>query len=523
MRYIDRLQPPAPSELARKHSLSAKRVEHREQDKDTFILIINEIQDNLDLICLLMTCRSFYKEFQEKFKSTLQFKDISMVTGPPFTKERSILNHMVDRIKLRYPMKGFESLLQNALADQMIQGRTVSFKSTVTTGIPITKVYIEDADCSKKLPPPQTTKHLIIHGCTQTIFQDKDWFPPELDSLYLSNAGEQSIMVINLPGDSLTYLSLGGVFNEINIPRNVTTLVLDLLIIDFNLIHGLSGNTTVTSLKLGGIVSMNNTFQFPTNLIKLTLKESPYAKYLPHTSTPWWNSSPETTIILDNLLSLETLKLKSTNGKCLPDIKNLPRLKHLRLLCSNAHYKTSDLPASLETLKLSSSKTIDNLGEEKDGKLLPLGLKDISISDEVNFLPSTLLSHCKQLERLETDIGNADRFHFIDSIQHLKITYENDRFDNTTQHIRLPKNLVSLESCSRYPSLLLRQQQLPTTLTTLNVHRFTGLTSKVKHHTTTKQAVWTMYRPIFYHWKQCTTTKCRDIGFRVNARLFSPN
>ncbi|EGG15508.1 hypothetical protein DFA_10349 [Cavenderia fasciculata] len=304
--------------------------------------IINLIDDNLDLICLLMTCRSFYRDFIEKFKPTLPFKHIPIINDPPSSSSSFSslskwihLNNMEHITKkCCYPMKRFESLFQNALANQMIQDDwNVSINSNTTpiSNVPITKNL--------------TTLHVDCLTSIDKYFQ----FPPTLTNL--------SIEYIQSP-DGLPLI-------------------------------------------------------FPSSLVSLSVYSS-------------------TLLSLDNLLSLETLEIKGGYNNT-PVIKNLLKLKHLKC---KVRYLTTDLPSSLESLKLSETS---NIVDSKYGAL-PSGLKKIKI--------------------------------IYYSIKYLTILDESDCFDIETP-IRLPRNLISLKSnCN-----LNLQLSLPPTLTKLCVPRFTGITS----------------------------------------------
>ncbi|EGG15506.1 hypothetical protein DFA_10347 [Cavenderia fasciculata] len=300
-----------------------------------------------------------------------------------------------------------------------------------------------------------------------SIFNDNqiDWLPPHLENLYvdfIDYDGEQGPPIIrNLPY-KVKYLVVEGELEEIYLPQSLTTLAID-SIQNLRLLHGLSNNKNLTTLLMysATITPTDSTFRFPDTLTNLFIED-----IKPPTNFLFRSSLIKLSFFSQPLISLDNLQ---NQYPTIPVIKNLHKLKHLNLSPWDVQYRTFDFPPSLETLELSHTNNIYDIG---NCVLLP-SLKEISIhSNRRKRLPEPLFSSCTQLETLKIDIGNADRFHYLESIQHLTIFNECNWFESKTP-IRLPKNLVSLKS---YCNLNL-QLSLPPTLTKLCVPRFTGITS----------------------------------------------
>ncbi|EGG14855.1 hypothetical protein DFA_10728 [Cavenderia fasciculata] len=317
--------------------------------------IINEIQDNLDLICLMMTCRSFYLEFKEQYKDTLRYKDIEMFESP--SKGGDFCNHLYYRSQLPYPMKSFTSFVKNALANQLVLGEeesnvlmkyqptfdqslpTVHTAATTNVNIiPVTNVFIEE-ECFESRPPT-TTKRLITAKYSHLNYlAGSDWMPPELEELMMW-PDEESPTFIDLP-DTLRHLHHSRIDDAP--PDN---------------------------------------FRFPSSLVRLKIES--------------------------NCDDVPVVVARASDDGF---------FRRLRSGWNTRHQRSSQ----------------------------------------------TRVSQVGNLEKLTTDVGTADQYHFLDSLRHLVIGMGNAQFGSST--IRLPKKLESLEA----RCLISLPLSLPTTLTSLHV------------------------------------------------------
>ncbi|EGG25008.1 hypothetical protein DFA_03254 [Cavenderia fasciculata] len=155
--------------------------------------IIEKIDNNVDLICLLLTCKKLFYHIRQQYSSRLAFKHTKYICDYSGSFRR--LNVKIVNSLLQFNLRSFKQLFDNALSNQQYISDDVDDDSTssipllnqhVTDGITTVQISIEDVKVvanTIKIPP--STRTIFF---TQSFDYDAfpaSFYPPNLQHLIL--------------------------------------------------------------------------------------------------------------------------------------------------------------------------------------------------------------------------------------------------------------------------------------------------------------------------------------------------
>ncbi|EGG18552.1 hypothetical protein DFA_04046 [Cavenderia fasciculata] len=325
-------------------------IEYRKIPTILLLQIIGYL-NNIDLICLLLTCKSYYYDLKDQYSSSITFKGLDRIQH--LQQRYDGTKNMFIHSKGPYQLNGFTSLYRNAISDQLMVGRdfgainctnrvdtihqipvptteTNESNALITTLLVGTQIDMTKEDKTVRLPPTITRlsirknvqplvtaamglpnlKELYVVGYQQSTPNNNTIQPSLADTLHLDGAS------------SLRYLCIRNqsAFEEVSVPRNLETLAL-LGQAQLDKIQGLSSSCiktmdlcycetygldttmtpillprTLTSLNIKVEDPLPDTFVFPPMLVSLT--------YQTNASDP---------LNIQNLVHLERLVLTVPN------------------------------------------------------------------------------------------------------------------------------------------------------------------------------------------------------------------
>ncbi|EGG16968.1 hypothetical protein DFA_07949 [Cavenderia fasciculata] len=454
-----------------------------EQLPNTIILnIIKSVDSNVDLICLLSTCKRLFYNIIQQYNATLQFKHIQ------YFQEGSSLfiqNEQLVKSLKSFRLQSFKSLFNNALSNQMVvsddQDRLPSFchfNSSSTAAADRLSLFISTNNLDDTIRAPSTTRSIDItchlnRPLPSTLFQGIE----NLEKLLISSEYTSTERIISdkLP-ETLKCFSIyykypscieggaGGGGEDSFFPLGIEK------------IH-LTGNDDVTtSLNSLGLEKLGSLDTLSVGPVVIT--ESP-PLFISSPSPPSILPSSLTSLdlgikgnipsdLFQSLVSLEDLSINMhQNGDAMLnlDLTHLHALKNFSMFTSCSELFTDatiklPLSSSLKSIFISDFYKLSNLStlffpttlEKLDMYLgptdyetvqlpksltriaispcqvpipvgfIPSGVKSLSISSydsrEVEILPGSIPSSVETLSLIGYD-GPTTSEYFPDSIKHL--------------------------------------------------------------------------------------------------------
>ncbi|EGG18551.1 hypothetical protein DFA_04045 [Cavenderia fasciculata] len=411
-------------------------IEYRKIPTILLLQIIGYL-DNIDLICLLLTCRSYYYDLKDQYSSSITFKGLDRIQQ--LQQRYSGIKSLFIHSKGPYQLNGFTSLYRNAISDQLMVGRDfgtvesinrvgsvrqiipTDTTSTITTMMIGTMVGITAFDQVISLPP--TITRLYIRNVIQPLVTAYLGLP-NLKELYL--AGYHPPDIITIP-DSVKYLRIRyqDTFKELVVHQgNLETLVLICTDGHLDKIQGLSSSCIKTmnlSCKTYGLTSTTTPSVLPCTLTSLNIKVGeplPDTFVFPPmlvslTYAPAWNATTYP-LNIQNLVNLERLVLT------VPDRFNrtgfeitFPPINHSQLNYIDVRNTTTKLPLKYLNTSCLESLLVQHISQiqyDNDND-------ETTTTTKLNILPN--------LKRFK---GQADYYHQIatlsNNLQILSIHYK---------------------------------------------------------------------------------------------------
>ncbi|EGG19301.1 hypothetical protein DFA_02088 [Cavenderia fasciculata] len=146
-------------------------------------LIVQEISNDTDLICLLLTCKQFFYNFKRHYNNNFGFKGIELV----YQQENQIsssenIQYRTLKVSKSLYLQSFADIFHNTFSHQIVKGNNQCYNYPATFGLDgheekvITKALIQiDPNPTIVEPPllvnglPDTVKWLAINGTNNAL------------------------------------------------------------------------------------------------------------------------------------------------------------------------------------------------------------------------------------------------------------------------------------------------------------------------------------------------------------------
>ncbi|EGG19712.1 hypothetical protein DFA_00290 [Cavenderia fasciculata] len=222
--------------------------------------IVNLLENDIDLVCLLLTCKQFYYGFRQLYANSLYFKSIDYVQQPLFD---DIVYDYTRFSMTAFYMRSFKSIFYNSLGGQLVYTRDTTDpiylnqnqmnqsgeQQIETVGI---------SRCSSNITPesiPQSTKYLYFED-SSAVNVDARWIPSQVKTLCLESQ----------------QMSSGGGGGGIVLPDSLKRLVMCLQDLpNVSLPKSLAKLTLTNRTNQDTPITLDYCFKDLTELVKLTI------------------------------------------------------------------------------------------------------------------------------------------------------------------------------------------------------------------------------------------------------------
>ncbi|EGG20554.1 hypothetical protein DFA_00415 [Cavenderia fasciculata] len=241
------------------------------------LMIVNMIDDNMDLICLLLTCKSFYYDFRLKFQDTLKFNHL-VIPNDNLPKSH-YLNPTTVRSTIHFGMQAFYRMFLNS----MFQDNDVAVITEIAgqghhnrhtdDDFRKTAIYIRGESISN--PPSSSVKTLYIdfRGNSKKDVNIVSMIRDGRDGLESLIVNDANIILDEKLPNSLEKLVLTGCGPS---PlRNGNTIVLDRLLISNTSLTTLVIDPKLYLVNFHACSKTSSTFVWPPSITSLTVATSP--------------------------------------------------------------------------------------------------------------------------------------------------------------------------------------------------------------------------------------------------------
>ncbi|EGG19138.1 hypothetical protein DFA_02385 [Cavenderia fasciculata] len=363
------------------------------------LYIITDIEDNVDIVCLFLTCKHLLNN--SSLKRLIQFKGV----GELINIEKREISKQIFATVNRFNLLSFKDILDNSIsAHHTIIDSDIENRDTTNSTIVLVKDY-QFIPCIYTVPSIET---LIIND--QREIKDPDEYEDEYSSYYYQKEEEEMVdlgyisqFLPNLqrldvrsfllqigPHSSLKSLHLHvDEFVNLSVLKNkfdsLTELSVKSKFISSDTINLLP--SSLTSLTLGPLgIPPRNAFYSLTSLVTLDID----IEFDSHSETPPF-------IDLSGLINLETFKLSGNDAKRHVDMNfNImmtvpPSIKNLDIGPACITIPSQCPMPLLERLKVQQSLLIENKGSLSSSPLLKKLVIDLCFQRfPTNLIPSTL-------------------------------------------------------------------------------------------------------------------------------------
>ncbi|EGG19206.1 hypothetical protein DFA_02454 [Cavenderia fasciculata] len=396
--------------------------------------IITDIEDNVDIICLLLTCKKLYH--YNSLKKLIQFKGI----GTPIDLIDGYLSTRLETTFNQFKLLSFKDILVNSISDQCV---IVPWSGTFD----YFSQWLQQRISAENIPDKSRITTILVHNYQKSSLKPIADMPSSIETLFIRHPYDPDQEVVDLGSISfLSNLQRLEVWADI-----VTTYAVGEL--------GLYKFVSLTELAFKNHwVSGVGPGLLPSSLTSLSLR----TKEVP---------PPNTFLSLTSLFNLEIFvsrTLAERNGQypLVINLESLCTLKKLKIehgAMTDSQYKVEvTVPPSIEILTLFSDYVqiphrctmpllerlyvrYVSLVEGDISLLLCPSIKKLAILRSFETIPkwlaSTIPSTLEKLAIIECKLGKdilGEQFVFPPSLTHLSM-------DGDYEPVQLPPSLVKLE------------------------------------------------------------------------------
>ncbi|EGG19136.1 hypothetical protein DFA_02383 [Cavenderia fasciculata] len=413
--------------------------------------IITEIEDNVDIICLLLTCKKLYNN--SSLKRSIQFKGVGEVIN---TEKGEVSQQFIATFSL-FKLLSFKDILKNSISDQQAIFPELDQKE-YKLGF-----YLNKDDKSSRNITTALVHYLDVPTAIESAYKI-----PSIETLFIDDEQSQVINLSSiqkfLPRLQRLSVSAGGLelghcpsLKYLKLDTDTAFALADLALEKFESLTELSIScyyvssmglfpSSLTSLTLGQIViPPRDTFIALTSLVYLEIKLM---------LDMFEGAVMQSEINLSPLHKLETFKIKGDCFNQSIEITLPPSIKVLDLLVSCEQIPSKCKLLLLEKLNVSQSLLIEGGFSMASSPLL----KDLVITNCHVIMPANLIP--PSVQKLVIDKSSEEdilgQVVFPPSLTHLTIKGD---YCESIQH--LPESLVKLNQVmteSVYSSLPIDHQ-----------------------------------------------------------------